>query len=358
MAALSRRAFVGGITGLLRGELPQTELKRFRDPATEFEILRYTDPAASSILAPAHLRSVSRGNSSLVFASDRGGTNQLFVIALKSGEARQITSFAEGVEGHSFGLTRDDRAVYCVHSNAVELVPLGRGRTRTLYRSPAEWSITEAAPFDTPGLFAVTEKREQRYRVRFVRTQAAAGDTLFESGDPITELRPRPHRNELLIARAGRIGLLKQDGHGPRDFGTSGRPGQALWTADGSSLVYLSFPEQKGRLNELREHFPETGQDKLVAPTSQFVTFSRNSDASVFAGISGSKASPHVLLLLRTTRRELTLSEHKASSPARVVIFFTPDSQRVFYNSDRHGKSAIFAVPADRFVEKTEDRET
>jgi oligogalacturonide lyase len=358
MAALSRRAFVGGVAGLLRGELPQTELRRFRDAATEFEVLRYTDPAASSMLGPAHLRSISRGNSFLVFASDRTGVNQLFTLALKGGEARQITSFPEGVAEHSFGLTRDDRAVYCVHAGGLELVPFGRARARTLYRSPAEWSITEAAHFDTAGVFAVVEKREGRYRVRFVRTQTATGETLFESGDPITGLRPRPHRNELVISRAGRISVLQQDGHGPRELATSGRPGQALWTADGASLLYLSFPDQKGKLNEMREHFPDARQDKFVAPTSQFVTFARNSDASVFAGISGSKASPHVLLLLRTTRREMTLSEHKASSPAGVVILFTPDSQRVFYHSDRQGKTAIYAVPADRFVEKTEDRET
>jgi oligogalacturonide lyase len=358
MAALSRRAFVGGVAGLLRGELPQTELRRFRDPATEFEILRYTDPVASSLLAPAHLHSISRGNSFLLFASDRTGVNQLFTIALKSGEARQITNFPEGVSEHSFGLTRDDRAVYCVHSDGIELVAFGRGRARTLYQSPAEWSLTEAAPFETPGWFAVIEKREQRYRVRFVRTQTAAGETLFESGDAITDLRPRPHKIQVLIVRAGRVALLQQDGHGPRELPTSGRPGQALWTADGNSVLYLSFPEQKGKLNEIREHFPEAGEDKLVAPTSQFVTFARNSDASVFAGVSGSKASPHVLLLLRSARRELTLSEHKASVPARVVILFTPDSQRVLYHSDRQGKPAIYAVPADRFVEKTEDRET
>jgi oligogalacturonide lyase len=88
------------------------------------------------------------------------------------------------------------------------------------------------------------------------------------------------------------------------------------------------------------------------------VTFARNGDASVFAGVSGSKASPYVLLLLRTTRREMTLSEHKTSAPAEVSIFFTPDSQRVFYHSDRQGKPAIYAVPAERLVERIEDKQT
>jgi oligogalacturonide lyase len=358
MAAFSRRAFVGGIAGLLRGELPQSALRRLRDPATEFEILRYTDPAVASVLAPTHLRSISHGNSFLVFSCNRTGVSQLFSMSLKNGDARQITNFPEALVPRSFWLTRDDRAACCVHSEAIDTVQLSGGRIRTLYRAPAEWDLVEGAPFEAAGWFAAVEKRSDRYRVRYVRAQTAAGETLFESADPITALRPRPRRLELLIARAGRLSILQQNGRGPRDLATRGRPGQALWSADGASIVYLSVPDQKGRLNELREHFPETGEDKLIAPTSQFATFARNGDASVFASVSSSKASPHVLLLLRTTRRELTVSEHKASVPGDVVILFTPDSQRVFYHSDREGKPAIYAVLADRLVEKTEDKET
>ncbi|HET8550252.1 MAG TPA: hypothetical protein VFL57_19715 [Bryobacteraceae bacterium] len=358
MAALSRRMFVSSFAGLLRGELPQTALRRFRDPATEFEILRYTDPSTSSVLAPAHLRSVSRGNSFIVFCSDRGGAFQLMSMGLRTGDTRQITRFPEGLAPRTFWLTHDDRAVCCLHSGAVEQVPLGAGKLRTLYRAPAGWDLVEAAPFDLPGWFAVAERRSQRHRVRFVRTQTGTGETLFESDDAIPLLRARPRKLELLIGRARGLSLLQRDGRGPRDLSITGRPGQALWSAGGNSLVYLSFPEQTGRLNEIREHLPESGDDKLVAPTSQFVTFARNTDASVFAGVSGSKASPHILLLLRSTRRELTVCEHRASVPAEVIIFFTPDSQRVFYDSDREGKPAIYAVPADRLVEKTEEHET
>jgi oligogalacturonide lyase len=123
---------------------------------------------------------------------------------------------------------------------------------------------------------------------------------------------------------------------------------------DGKSILYLSYPEAKNKLNELREHTPDTNEDKLIARTSQFVNFTRNSDASVFAGVSNSKASPHILLLLRVTRRELTICEHKASDPANVMVLFSPNSQRLFYQTDRQGKPAIYSVAVDRFVEKTE----
>ena len=358
MAAISRRALLAGLPGLLRGELPPTELRRLRDPATEFEILRYTDPAWSSLLAPAHLRSVSRNNNFLIFCSDKSGSFQLARMDLKTGEARQVTRFAEGVEPRSFALTRDDRALWCVHTDAIEQIALAGGRVRTLYQAPRDWRITEFAPFDTPGWFAVIENRAERFRVRFVRAQTAAGETLFEAGETISLLRPRPRRLEALISRSGRLSTVRQDGRGPRDIAVAGAPAQAHWSGDGATLFYLSVPAEIGKLNQIREYVPETREDKLIAPTSQFVTFARNGDASVFVGVSGSKASPYVLLLLRTTRREMTLSEHKASAPAAVSIFFTPDSQRVFYHSDRQGKPAIYAVPAEKFVERTDERDT
>ncbi|MBL8293238.1 MAG: PD40 domain-containing protein, partial [Bryobacterales bacterium] len=93
-----------------------------------------------------------------------------------------------------------------------------------------------------------------------------------------------------------------------------------------------------------------------VAATSQYAQFSPNGDASVFVGVSGSKAQPHVLLLLRSVRRELTLCEHKSSTAAEAAPVFSPDSQRIFFQSDRHGKPAIYFMAIERLVEKTEDQ--
>jgi oligogalacturonide lyase len=74
----------------------------------------------------------------------------------------------------------------------------------------------------------------------------------------------------------------------------------------------------------------------------------------VFAGVSGSKASPYLLLLIRSAGRELTVAEHRASDASRANVVFSPNSQRLFYHTDREGKSAIYSVALDRFVERTE----
>jgi Tol biopolymer transport system component len=92
----------------------------------------------------------------------------------------------------------------------------------------------------------------------------------------------------------------------------------------------------------------------VIAPTTQFATFSRNSDASVFVGASGSKASPHVLLLLRLTRREFTLAEHKASDPGMVAPVFSPTNERVYFTTDRDGKPCVYWMSVEKLVEKND----
>ena len=91
-----------------------------------------------------------------------------------------------------------------------------------------------------------------------------------------------------------------------------------------------------------------------MAKTSQFVHFGFNHDTSVFVGASANRASPNVLMLLRVTRRELALCEHKASRPETVTPMFSPDSQRIYFQSDREGKPALYCMHVERLVEPIE----
>ena len=120
------------------------------------------------------------------------------------------------------------------------------------------------------------------------------------------------------------------------------------WSADGKTILYLNYPEDPHQLHAIRELAPDTGADKLVAKTSQFASFAFNRDTSVFAGASANRGSPTVLILLRITRRELTLCEHKASQPENVTLMFSPDSQRIYFESDRDGKPAIYCLHVEQ----------
>jgi len=91
-----------------------------------------------------------------------------------------------------------------------------------------------------------------------------------------------------------------------------------------------------------------------VARTSQFAHFGCNTNTSVFVGASQNRAAPHILILLRLTRRELSLCEHRASNPAMVAPIFSADSQQIFFESDRDGKPAIYRIHVEKLVEETE----
>jgi oligogalacturonide lyase len=58
--------------------------------------------------------------------------------------------------------------------------------------------------------------------------------------------------------------------------------------------------------------------------------------------------------LLRAGASERTMCEHKADNAEAVAPLFSPDSQRIYFQSDRHGKAAIYSMHVERLVEKTE----
>ena len=133
--------------------------------------------------------------------------------------------------------------------------------------------------------------------------------------EEITGPIPRPRRASVLYRRAGGIWLANYDGQQNYRFRLAdGETGQADWSPDGRDIFYLNYPADAHRSSTPCVEFtPDSNDDKLLANTSQFVAFGMNTDASVFVGASGSKASPYVLLLVRSVKRELTLCEHRAS---------------------------------------------
>jgi len=128
------------------------------------------------------------------------------------------------------------------------------------------------------------------------------------------------------------------------------------WSANGESVLFLrDVPQASVLLSEVFEVKPEEGVEHCVSKTSQFASFAPNGDVSVFVGASRSRAQPNVLLLLRSTHREMTLCEHRASHPQNVRPIFSPDSRRVYFQSDREGKSAIYSVNVEQLVEPLSD---
>jgi oligogalacturonide lyase len=180
--------------------------------------------------------------------------------------------------------------------------------------------------------------------------------TVIESPYAVSDPQARPFRAQLLYRQApDALWMVNLDGQQNRRLKLApGRIGNAQWSNDGRTLLYLNVPEDRAQLNSIREFTPDTNTDKLVAKTSQFASFGFNRDSSVFVGASANAASPVILILLRVTRRELTLCEHRASDPAISAPRFSPDSQRIYFQSDREGRPAIYSMHVEKLVEKTE----
>ena len=179
--------------------------------------------------------------------------------------------------------------------------------------------------------------------------------TVIESPFAMSAPIARPMRAQILYRQGGEaLWMVNSDGTQNRKLKLApGGIGTPNWSSDGKTILYLNFPEDRTQLNNLREFTPDTGADKLIGKTSQFAAFGANRDASVFVGASRN-TSPAVLLLLRAGHSERTMAEHKASNAEAVAPLFSPDSQRIYFQSDRHGKPAIYSMHVEKLVEKTD----
>jgi oligogalacturonide lyase len=322
------------------------ERVKYPDPATEFDVFRLTDPRHASLLPPSHGRIFSRRGNFLLHASDRTGVFQAFALDLRNWQIRQLTE-AAGLDPRSLCLTFDERNLCYAGGASIFSVPVAGGHEKEVYKFEGEHkrgSGLATIPDLSTVLFA-----EDGIRLRAVSMLKPGARTVAENKEGVFDPRPRPRRASVLYrTSSGDLWLAHLDGS--RNFRlklAESATGPAHWSPDGRTVLYL----QSGAL---REHNPDSAEDRLIGPTSGYVGFSLNADASVFVGASGSKAQPFVLLMLRVVRRELALCEHKSGDPASVAPVFSLDSQRIFFQSDRHGKPALYAMQIERLIEKTE----
>jgi oligogalacturonide lyase len=359
---LSRRSLLAGFAaGRLmaqsgKGAVSPSAIRHYSDPTTEIDVFRLTDPVSASVLPAYYNRAITRNSGAILFSADRGGSLQAFRMEVKTGETRQLTA-AEELDAASLTLTPDNRSFCYCAGRGLWIAGFTSLRDRRLYEAPADWERCPGMSVGPDGTHAaLAERRADVSRLRLVSLSQGAAATVVEAPFAISHPIARPLRAQILYRQGDEaLWLVNSDGQRNRRLKLApGRVGPANWAPDGRTLLYLNFPDDPTQLNAIREHTPDTNTDRLVAKTSQFVTLGFNRDTSVFVGASRNTASPTILLLLRVTRREFTLCEHKSSHSADAAPRFSPDSQRVYFQSDRDGKPAIYSVHVEKLVEPTE----
>lgn len=356
---LSRRAFLAAAAVspafAERRKEPEElapEAKRYIDAATEFAVVRLTNPAHRSLLTAPYNRAISVRNF-LIFSSDREGKLDAYRMELRGGRSVRLSD-ASNLDPASLFLLANDHACCYIDGATLYTVDFTHYRNRQVYTAMAPYERLAVGVL-AHGINAayIAEQGGGRTRVRLVPLAHGSATDVLSTEEPVTGIFPRPGGG---IAYRSASGVHYFDGRRtvhPLAF-APGRTGCVYWSPDGSSLLYLNFPDKPGELNNIREFVLATGQDRMISKTTQYVQFAPNGDASVFVGASGSKASPHVLILLRSTQRELTLCEHRAQDPRSLAVAFSPNSQRIVFQSDQYGKPAIYIMAVERFVAETE----
>lgn len=329
------------------------EIRRFYDPVTENIVARLTDPRTNSRLPALQNRFVSARNHFLIFSSDRTGPMAPFHLDLRTGALQQL-AHPEQLDPHSLCMDQKERWLYFLDGQSLLEVELRNLKHRTV----AEGVTAFAMGASGADLVVIKDGRVERL---------VAGATAPVAGNAAGAII-RPGRNGCAFWR-------KDPGRGMEFWYASFPPQEAnpkllasgtvtnpIWAPQGDSLFYLrqiSIPSGDAggetiQTADIHEVVPESAADRRIASTSQFAAFAPNANGSVFVGASRSKAQPTVLLLLRTTAREFTLCEHKATDPSAVSPVFSPNSQRVYFQSDREGKWAIYSVNVEKLIEPTD----
>lgn len=359
MRPLSRRALLSGIPLSLHAQRKEgyqafaSDRRRYLDGATEFEVVRLTDPARYSAHLPA--RAVPRRSDAVLYVSDRWNDSwQIFRADVKSGISGRLTD-ASKLNPDSVALLADDKTV--VYADGDTLMTDNGGRDHQLSRLESGAQLVgRPAPTDDGTLLFWSEGGDSSSVLKMLRLSKGTPEVVTEVKGRILAPQPNPKRATAVWTREdGSLWACAYDGTGVRRLNTPpGKVLQAHWSPDGQSILYLFAYEDATKLNALREQELDSQKDRFVANTSQFVAFDANANATVFVGASRNKAAANVLLLLRATRREFTLCEHRSAQPDMVCPQFTPSSQRVFFESEKDGKPAIYTMSVEKIVEKTE----
>ena len=388
---ISRREFLAGIPAVQtrlasgKGQQYPSEIRRYLDPLTEREVWRLTGPSRLFHHPASYQRFVARNNSFALLADSPGGDPQVFRLDLPSGRLVELSSGA-GVATYSICLAPDERSFFFLQNGTLKQVVLRTLREREIYAVEEGWWATGDMGLSVDGRYvALIEMRsadrvegkdgEERVRLQFERrplcrirvVETARGRNWIVTEEKAWMGRPqlRPKRDQILYCQEGpwdqltsRMWLVNLDGKQKQSV----RPrrgeeelGPEHWTGDGKLIAYAHYPDHQGRKATVRTFNPDTREEQVLATCTQFWDTRGNTDNSAIVGASRSKAGPNIYVLFPLTQRELTVCEHASSGKpeAQPRPVFSPDSQWIYFTSDREGGPAVYRASVADLVEKT-----
>jgi oligogalacturonide lyase len=223
------------------------------------------------------------------------------------------------------------------------------------------------------------EKRP-RCRLRIVESRTGRNWLVVETDNWLAYPQFQPRGTTILYCHEGpwhkvdgRLRLVGLNGENPRNL-LPRQAGEGLghefWGADEDQayyVYYVFYPDETGRGATVRRIGEGSGKEEVISRCTSFGWLDGNNDSSVIVGASRSLAGPNIYLLFAHLQRELTVCEHASSSKPYPVAgtrlqdpccawpepVFSPDSQWVYFISDKEGKPAIYRQNVADLVAQT-----
>jgi len=315
------------------------------DPVTENLVVRLTNPTYTSVNPPSQNHHVSSKSRFVLYGCDRMGTMSPYHLDLKTAAARQLAD-TRAFHPDTLAMDLEERNGFFVDGETLQQVNLGNLKIHSLAEGVSDFHMSGNGNILVL-LRGGKLERLDRGGATVLADNVGTRGIVSPSGSNVCFAREEGASESSLwrVAVEGTPPVLLAKGAVSCPF----------WNPDSESLLFLRQTQgDRGMTTLLREISLDGRDEGTVAQTSQFISFAPNADGTVFIGASRSKAQPHVVLMLRRARREMTLCEHHASHPDLVRPVFSPNSRRVYFASDRHGKPALYVVNVELLVEPTE----
>lgn len=354
MPSVTRRALlIGGIYFQARSLVAQSaskplprrgEFAQIIDPLTESVVTRLTSPTSAAFLPAPQNRFISAKGRFLILSSDRGGSLAPYHVDLQNGTVRQLTEAAK-LDPKSLTLDASERNLLFLDGGALRAYSFANKRVRTVtegvkaFSAASEFRVESRNP---SGLVVLRPDRVENLGGPIIASGGFSNCFLSPDASITLLIQGSGLEKSLLVlplTGAPATAASKPVVRGPLSY--------PFWTPDSQTVVYL-------RDLELRQLAVREGKDDLLTKTSMFAAFSPNRDQSVFVGASRSKAQPAIVLMVRSGRSEMILCQHRATQASAVSPVFSPDSRRIYFQSDYGGNSAVYSVNTESLVEPTE----
>ena len=355
-----------------------SEIFKYRDPSTQREVWRLTNPKVLSDHAYFYERDISKDNSFVVFVSNRTGSRQLFLARLPSGEIIQLTH-ERWLSRYSFSMSPDDREVFYVATGetgiALKALRLPDLSLREVHHFSSDWRFHSEIAVSSDGkllgfveIWSSDDDAGAEFPLCRIVVSKADGSrswVVHQEGYNLGHPQFRPVYNDMIMfshdeQREHAIWFVDVDGSDLRSVTLAKgleRIVHQFWSADGSKIFYMHFPKWYGEDATVRLLDPVTLKEQVLMPASGWSHFEANRDLSLLVG--DSVTTPYIFLANVTTRLEFPLCEHGTSWKDYSALYpgvvtssqdshphpaFSDDGNMIIFNSDRDGLPAVYLV--------------